>query len=109
MSGPAIDFIDLGAQRRRIGPAMEEAILEVVRSGRYILGPQVGEFERKLAAFCGAKHALACANGTDAIALCLMALGFRPGDAVICPSFTFAAHRRSGGLARRHARLRRHR
>lgn len=88
--GP-IDFIDLKAQRRRIGPAMDEAILAAVHGGQYILGPQVGEFETKLAAFCGAKHAIGCANGTDAITLCLLALGIGPGDAVICPSFTFAA------------------
>ncbi len=88
---PQIDFIDLKAQRRRIGPAMDTAIMKAVNEGKYILGPQVQQFETELAAFCGAKHAIGCANGTDAIALCLMALGLRPGDAVICPSFTFAA------------------
>jgi dTDP-4-amino-4,6-dideoxygalactose transaminase len=62
-----------------------------VHEGNYILGPQVKEFESKLAAFCDAKHAVGCANGTDAIALPLMAMKLRPGDAVICPSFTFAA------------------
>jgi dTDP-4-amino-4,6-dideoxygalactose transaminase len=86
-----IDFIDLKAQRAQIGPAMDEAILRVVHSGAYVLGPEVGQLEAALAAFCGAKHAIACANGTDAIALCLMTLALRPGDAVICPSFTFAA------------------
>lgn len=91
MSIPKIDFIDLKAQRRHIGQAMDDAILQAVHEGAYILGPQVKEFEGKLAAFCGAKHAIGCANGTDAIALCLMALKLRPGDAVICPSFTFAA------------------
>jgi dTDP-4-amino-4,6-dideoxygalactose transaminase len=91
MSAPKIDFIDLKAQRRHIGQAMDDAILAVVHSGAYVLGPEVGELESKLAAFCGAKHAIGCANGTDAIALPLMALGLRPGDAVICPSFTFAA------------------
>ncbi|MCX7342383.1 MAG: DegT/DnrJ/EryC1/StrS family aminotransferase [Hyphomicrobiales bacterium] len=88
---PKIDFIDLKAQRRRIGQAMDDAILAAVHEGNYILGPQVKEFEGKLAAFCGATHAIGCANGTDAIALPLMALKLRPGDAVICPSFTFAA------------------
>jgi dTDP-4-amino-4,6-dideoxygalactose transaminase len=91
MSAPTIDFIDLKAQRRFIGQAMDDAILSVVHGGAYVLGPQVHELEGKLAAFCGAKHAIGCANGTDAIALCLMALKLRPGDAVICPSFTFAA------------------
>jgi dTDP-4-amino-4,6-dideoxygalactose transaminase len=88
---PQIDFIDLKAQRRHIGQAMDDAILKVVHDGSYILGPEVREFEKKLGAFCGAKHTIGCANGTDAIALCLMALKLRPGHAVICPSFTFAA------------------
>lgn len=86
-----IDFIDLKAQRLRIGPAMDEAILKAVHEGAYIMGPQVKQFEGELARFCGAKHAIGCANGTDAIALCLFTLGLKPGDAVICPSFTFAA------------------
>ena len=91
MSRAKIDFIDLKAQRRHIGSAMDEAILNVVHDGNYILGPEVKRFEDELAAFCGAKHAIGCANGTDAIALPLMAMKLRPGDAVICPSFTFAA------------------
>jgi dTDP-4-amino-4,6-dideoxygalactose transaminase len=91
MAPPKIDFIDLKAQRRSIGQAMDDAILGAVHEGNYILGPQVKEFERQLAKFCGAKHVIGCANGTDAIALPLMALQLRPGDAVICPSFTFAA------------------
>ena len=51
----------------------------------------MAEFEGKLAEFCGAKHALGCANGTDALQLALMALGAGPGDAVFCPTFTFAS------------------
>lgn len=88
---PAIEFIDLKAQRQHIGQAMEDAILKVVRDGNYILGPEVAEFETGLAAFCGAKHAIGVANGTDALILVLEALGIGPGDAVLCPSFTFAA------------------
>ncbi len=88
---PRIEFIDLKAQRRHIGQAMEDAILEVVREGNYILGRQVEQFETGLAAFCGARHAIGVANGTDALILVLEALGIGPGDAVICPSFTFAA------------------
>lgn len=88
---PAIEFIDLKAQRQHIGKAMDEAILKVVHDGNYILGQQVQEFEAGLAAFCGAKHAIGVANGTDALILVLEALGIGPGDAVICPSFTFAA------------------
>lgn len=88
---PSIDFIDLQAQRKRIGARMEEAILKVVRHGKYILGPEVAELEAKLAAFCGVKHVLSCANGTDALALVLMTKSVRPGDAILVPSFTFAA------------------
>ena len=91
MAQPKIDFIDLKAQRLRIGKAMDDAILAAVHEGNYILGPQVKQFEIELAKFCGAKQAAGCANGTDAIALCLMAIGLKPGEAVICPSFTFAA------------------
>jgi dTDP-4-amino-4,6-dideoxygalactose transaminase len=88
---PKIEFIDLKAQRRHIGEAMDKAIMGAVDAAQFILGPQVKEFESQLAKFCGAKHAIACANGTDAIALCLMAMSLRPGHAVICPSFTFAS------------------
>ncbi len=88
---PTIEFIDLKAQRQHIGKAMDEAILKVVHDGNYILGQQVQQFETELAAFCGAKHAIGVANGTDALILVLEALGIGPGDAVICPSFTFAA------------------
>lgn len=87
----SIQFIDLQAQRRRIGPAMTDAILEAVESGAWVMGPQVRQFEADLAAFGQAKHALGCANGTDALALPLMAWGVGRGDAIFCPSFTFAA------------------
>ncbi|HJW78457.1 MAG TPA: DegT/DnrJ/EryC1/StrS family aminotransferase, partial [Beijerinckiaceae bacterium] len=90
MAAP-LPFIDLGAQRARIGAAMDEAILHVVNHGAYILGPEVAALETELAAFCGASHVISCANGTDALAMVLMAKGIRPGDAVVCPSFTFAA------------------
>jgi dTDP-4-amino-4,6-dideoxygalactose transaminase len=86
-----IAFIDLAAQRRRIGTAMDEAILKVVNHGGYIMGPEVKELEAELSAFCGAKHVISCANGTDALALVLMAKGVKPGQAILCPSFTFAA------------------
>lgn len=86
-----IAFIDLQAQRRRLGQPLEDAILEVVRSGAYIMGPQIGAFEAALGAFGEAPHVLSCASGTDALLLPLMAWGIGPGDAVFCPSFTFAA------------------
>jgi UDP-2-acetamido-2-deoxy-ribo-hexuluronate aminotransferase len=86
-----IAFIDLIAQRRRLGARIDEALLQVVNSGAYIMGPQVEAFEKELAAFGQAHRALACANGTDALLLPLMAWNVGPGDAVFCPSFTFAA------------------
>lgn len=90
-SPPMLPFIDLAAQRARLGVALEEAILRVVRHGQYILGPEVAALERELSAFCGASHVVTCSNGTDALALVLMAKGVKPGDAILCPSFTFAA------------------
>ena len=86
-----IEFVDLKAQRRRIGPRMDEAIRRVVEHGRFILGPEVAELERQLAEFCGARHVLSCANGTDALGLALMAKSAGPGQAILVPSFTFAA------------------
>ena len=86
-----MQFIDLGAQRERIRDKLRVAIDAVVDDGRYILGPQVGEFEKQLAAYAGVKHVVACANGTDALLLPLLASGIGPGDAVFVPSFTFAA------------------
>ena len=86
-----IPFIDLQAQRKRLGQPLEDAILKVVRSGAYIMGPEIGEFERQLAAFGQAPFALSCGSGTEALVLPLMAWGIGPGDAVFCPSFTFAA------------------
>ena len=86
-----IPFIDLQAQRKRLGQPLEDAILKVVRSGAYIMGPEIAELERQLAAFGQAPHALACGSGTEALILPLMAWGIGPGDAVFCPSFTFAA------------------
>ncbi len=88
---PAIPFIDLAAQRRRLGPAVDAAVGRVLNHCQFILGPEVRAFEADLAAFCGAKHAVTCASGTDALVLALRARGIGPGDAVICPSFTFCA------------------
>jgi len=86
-----MQFIDLGAQRERIADRLKAAIDKVIEEGRYILGPQVTEFEAKLAEYVGVKHCIACANGTDALLLPLYASGIGPGDAVFVPSFTFAA------------------
>ncbi|MDZ4321322.1 MAG: DegT/DnrJ/EryC1/StrS aminotransferase family protein, partial [Phenylobacterium sp.] len=86
-----IPFIDLQAQRQRLGEPLEAAILEVVRSGAYVMGPQVAAFEAALGEFGQAPHVLSCGSGTEALMLPLMAWGIGPGDAVFCPSFTFAA------------------
>ena len=86
-----IAFIDLAAQQRRIRDRIDAAIARVLDHGGYVMGPEVREFEVKLAAFGQAPLALSCANGTDALALPLMAWDIGPGDAVFCPSFTFTA------------------
>lgn len=86
-----MQFIDLAAQRERIADKINNTVETVVREGRYILGPQVAEFEKQLAAYVGVKHVIACANGTDALLLPLLATGIGHGDAVFVPSFTFAA------------------
>lgn len=87
----SLPFIDLGAQQARLRPALDKAIARVLDKGQYVMGPEVAELENQLAAFCGARHALGCANGTDALQLALMALGVKQGDAVFVPTFTFAA------------------
>ena len=93
-----IPFIDLMAQRRRLGARIDQAVMGAVEAGQWIMGPQVAEFERRLAAFGQARHALACANGTDALVLTLMAWQIGPGDAVFCPSFTFTATAEAAAL-----------
>lgn len=86
-----VAFIDIGAQRRRLGTKIDDAVARVLTHCQFINGPEVTQLEADLAAFCGAKHVVACASGTDALLMVLMAQGIGPGDAVICPSFTFCA------------------
>jgi dTDP-4-amino-4,6-dideoxygalactose transaminase len=86
-----IPFIDVAAQRRRLGRAIDDAVARVLTHCQFILGPEVRALESELAAFCGARHAISCSSGTDALRLVLMAWGIGPGDAVICPAFTFCA------------------
>ena len=86
-----LPFIDLKRQQQRLQPQLEAAIARVLKHGRYILGPEVAELEKQLVEFCGARFALTCASGTDALSLALMAKGVGPGDAVFVPSFTFVA------------------
>lgn len=86
-----IAFIDLKAQQRRIRPAVERRLSAVLDHGRYIAGPEIEELEEKIAAFTGAKAVVACASGTAALIIPLLAAGVGPGDAVFAPAFTYNA------------------
>ena len=96
----AIPFIDLGAQRARIGAAIDAGLLRVAHHGQYILGPEVKTLEADLAAFCGAKECISVSNGTVALAMPLMAKNIRPGQAGCgqgCPRRELGAQRRRSG------------
>jgi dTDP-4-amino-4,6-dideoxygalactose transaminase len=86
-----VPFIDIGAQRRRLGTSIDEAVSKVLTHCQFINGPEVTQLEAELAAYTGAKHVVSCASGTDALLMVLMAKRVGPGDAVLCPSFTFCA------------------
>src|SRR5439155_3204275 len=86
-----IPILDLQRQYDQIADDVEQVVLDVLRSGNYILGKHVSRLEAAMAALCGVPHAVAVANGTDALILALWALDVGPGDEVITPSFTFAA------------------
>ncbi|MBA2778581.1 DegT/DnrJ/EryC1/StrS family aminotransferase [Billgrantia kenyensis] len=92
-------FIDLAAQQARIRPRLDTAIQTVLEHGRYVMGPEVAELERRLADYVGVAHCIGCANGTDALQIALMALDIGPGDEVIVPGFTFIASAESVVLA----------
>jgi dTDP-4-amino-4,6-dideoxygalactose transaminase len=87
----SIEFVDLKAQQNRIRAAIDSAIARVLDHGQYIMGPEVYEFERSLASLAGVRHAISCASGTDALLIAMMAKGIGPGDAVLCPDFTYTA------------------
>jgi dTDP-4-amino-4,6-dideoxygalactose transaminase len=91
VDGAPIPFVDVAAQRRRLGDRIDIAVARVLEHCQFIMGPEVREVEADLAAFCGARHALTVASGTDALLLVLMAMGVGRGDAVFCPAFTFCA------------------
>ena len=93
-----VPFIDVAAQRRRLGKSVDEAVARVLAHCQFINGPEVTELEAALGAFCGAKHVVTCASGTDALLMVLMAKGVGRGDAVFCPSFTFCATGGAGAL-----------
>ena len=86
-----IPFIDIVAQRQRLGRSIDEAVSRVLAHCQFINGPEVTTLEAALAKFSGARHVIACASGTDALLMVLMAKQLGPGDAVLCPSFTFCA------------------
>lgn len=86
-----IPFIDTVAQRQRLGKSLDEAVSRVLTHCQFLGGPEITQLESELAAFCGAKYAVSCSSGTDALLMVLMAQGIGPGDAVLCPSFTFCA------------------
>ncbi len=96
MSKPAavkmpIPFVDLQAQRRRLGDSVEEGMRRVLTHGQFVMGPEVGQLEKALSEFCGVPHVIGCGNGTDALNLAMRALGIGAGDAVIVPAFSFSA------------------
>src|SRR5271170_6239528 len=91
LDGSPIPFIDVAAQRRRLGTAIDDAVTRVLAHCQFIQGPEVRALEADLATFCGAKHVIGCSSGTDALLLVLLAWRIGPGDAVICPAFTFHA------------------
>jgi dTDP-4-amino-4,6-dideoxygalactose transaminase len=86
-----MQFIDLATQQRQIRKELEKRILGVLDHGQYIMGPEISILEKALAGYCGVSHAIACASGTDALLLALMAFGIGPGDAVVTSPFTFIA------------------
>lgn len=90
-TGSPVAFLDLAAERAALGAELEEAVLRVLRSGQYVLGPEVERFERDFARFCGVAHGVAVSTGTEALVLGLLALGVEPGDAVVTSPFTFFA------------------
>lgn len=91
MSDRPVPMCDVNAQYKALKPEIDAAVARVISSGLAINGPDVAAFEAEAAAYCGVKHAIGCANGTDAILLALAALDIGPGDEVILPPFTFFA------------------
>jgi dTDP-4-amino-4,6-dideoxygalactose transaminase len=91
LAPPPVPFIDVVSQRNRLGKSIDDAVSRVLEHCQFINGPEVTQLEADLAAFCGARHVVGCASGTDALLMILMAKGVGPGDAVLCPSFTFCA------------------
>ena len=90
-SGVRVPFIDLTAQHRSLQADIFAALQQVFESSAFVMGPNVTSFEEEMARFCGVEHAVGVASGTDALMLSLAALGIKPGDEVLVPSFTYTA------------------
>jgi dTDP-3-amino-3,4,6-trideoxy-alpha-D-glucose transaminase len=90
-AGVTVALFDAAAPRRPLRAEIDAAIARVIDSGRFILGPEVSAFERELASYCGTRHAVGLANGTEALTIALRAMGVGQGDDVVVPSFTFYA------------------
>jgi dTDP-4-amino-4,6-dideoxygalactose transaminase len=94
-----VPFIDIVAQRRRLGKSIDDAVARVLTHCQFLNGPEVTQLEAALADFTGAKHVVSCSSGTDALLMVLMAKDVGRGDAVFCPSFTFCATGEAVALA----------
>lgn len=86
-----VPLLDVNAQNLPLEPELQAAFTRVLQHGRFIMGPEMEQFEKEVAAMTGAKHAISVSSGTDALLLALMALDIKPGDEVLCPAFTFFA------------------
>ena len=86
-----IQMVDLKGQYKRLKDQIDSAVIQTIESTSFINGPIVKEFSKSLELYLGVKHVIPCANGTDALQIALMALSLKPGDEVICPSFTYVA------------------
>jgi dTDP-4-amino-4,6-dideoxygalactose transaminase len=87
----SVPMLDVSRENRRLRPKIDAAMAEVCQSGAFVHGPACARFEAAMAEYCGARHAVGCASGSDALLLSLMVLGVGPGDEVVVPSFTFFA------------------
>src|SRR3954451_9163247 len=87
----AVPLFDTRTPLEPLRGEIDAAVARVLDGGQFILGPEVAAFESEFAAWCGTKHAVGVANGTDALTIALRAMGVGPGDEVVVPSFTFYA------------------